>query len=224
MLAALAVAGALVPSSAAAAGLPAIRHVFVIVLENESASTTFGASSPAPYLAKTLISKGAYLPNYYGTGHESNDNYVSMISGQAPNPQNQGDCQIFDDFTPDTIGAYGQAMGSGCVFPSDVKTIADQLDAAGLTWRDYNQSVGANPSREPSVCAHPGINKQDGTQTATATDQYATRHNPFVYFHSIIDDTTLCDKPCRQPESAAAGPGFGREHTELRVHHSRPVR
>jgi hypothetical protein len=22
---------------------------------------------------------------------------------------------------------------------------------------------------------------------------YATRHNPFVYFHSIIDDTTLCD-------------------------------
>ncbi|HUE27529.1 MAG TPA: alkaline phosphatase family protein, partial [Solirubrobacteraceae bacterium] len=193
VLAALAVSGALVPSSAAAAGLPAIRHVFVIVLENESASTTFGTNSPAPYLAKTLTSEGAYLPNYYGTGHESNDNYISMISGQAPNPQNQGDCQIFDDFTPDTIGAYGQAMGSGCVFPSDVKTIADQLDAAGLTWRDYNQSMGANPSREPSVCAHPGINQQDGTQTATAADQYATRHNPFVYFHSIIDDTTLCD-------------------------------
>ena len=65
-----------------------------------------------------------------------------MISGQAPNPQNQGDCQIFSDFTPDVIGANGQAVGSGCVFPSDVRAVADQLDAAGLTWRDDHQ-VGA---------------------------------------------------------------------------------
>jgi hypothetical protein len=185
--------GLLGPASASAAGLPAIRHVFIIVLENESASTTFAPNSPAPYLAKTLTSEGAYLPNYYGTGHESNDNYISMISGQAPNPQNQADCQDFDNFEPDMIGAYGQAVGTGCVFPADVKTIANQLDDAGLTWRDYNQSMGATPSREPSVCAHPGINQQDGTQTATAADQYATRHNPFVYFHSIIDDTALCD-------------------------------
>jgi hypothetical protein len=167
--------------------------VFVIVLENESASTTFAPNSPAPYLAKTLTSEGAYLPNYYGTGHESNDNYISMISGQAPNPQNQGDCQIFSDFTPDVIGSYGQAQGQGCVFPADVKTIADQLDAAGLTWRGYDQSMGADPTREPAECAHPGVNHQDNTQSATASDQYATRHNPFVYFHSIIDDTALCD-------------------------------
>jgi hypothetical protein len=167
--------------------------VFVIVLENESASTTFGRASPAPYLARTLRGEGAYLPHYFGIGHESNDNYVAMISGQAPNPQNQSDCQVFADFTPDTIGAYGQAVGGGCVFPSDVKTIADQLDAVGLTWRDYNQSMGADPSREPSVCAHPGIDQPDRTESATAADQYATRHNPFVYFHSIIDDTARCD-------------------------------
>ncbi len=193
VLSALALVAAFAPGSADAAGLPGIRHVFIIVLENESASTTFGPNSPAPYLAKTLTSEGAYLPNYYGTGRKSNDNYIAMISGQAPDPQNQADCQIFDNFEPDTIGAYGQATGSGCVFPSDVNTIADQLDAAGLTWRDYNQSMGADPSREPSVCAHLGINQQDGTQSASATDQYATRHNPFVYFHSIIDDTALCD-------------------------------
>jgi hypothetical protein len=53
--------------------------------------------------------------------------------------------------------------------------------------------MGADPTREQSVCAHPGINQQDHTESATATDQYATRHNPFVYFHSIIDDTSLCD-------------------------------
>ncbi len=192
---ALAVLGAaLAPSAASAAsGLPPIRHVFVIVLENESAASTFGPNSPAPYLAKTLTSEGAFVPKYYGTGHASNDNYISMISGQAPNPQNQADCFSFNDFTPGTIGPYGQAIGSGCVYPSAVKTIADQLDAAGLTWRDYNQSMGADPTREAGECGHPGVGQQDHTQSATATDQYATRHDPFVYFHSIIDDTTLCD-------------------------------
>jgi hypothetical protein len=183
---------ALAPASASAA-MPPIHHVFVIVLENESESATFAAHPPAPYLATTLRAEGAFVPNYYGIGHESNDNYIAMISGQAPNPQTQDDCQIFSDFTPDVIGSDGQAMGSGCVFPADVKTIADQLDAKGLTWRDYDQSMGADPTREASVCAHPGIDQRDGTQSATATDQYASRHNPFVYFHSIIDDTALCD-------------------------------
>ncbi|HZU60633.1 MAG TPA: alkaline phosphatase family protein, partial [Solirubrobacteraceae bacterium] len=173
--------------------MPPIRHVFVLVLENESASTTFSKHSPAPYLAKTLTKEGAFLPDYHGTGHESNDNYIAMISGQAPNPQNQADCQIFDNFEPGTIGQYGQAIGQGCVFPTTVKTIADQLHTAHLSWRDYDQSMGADPSRETNVCAHPGIDQRDGTQTATATDEYATRHNPFVYFHSIIDRTQLCD-------------------------------
>ena len=35
-----------------------IRHVFVIVLENESAAATFGPDSPAPYLSKTLPARG----------------------------------------------------------------------------------------------------------------------------------------------------------------------
>jgi phosphatidylinositol-3-phosphatase len=170
-----------------------IKHVYVIVLENESASATFGPNSPAPYLAKTLRSEGAYLPNYYATGHQSNDNYISMISGQAPNAENQADCQFYGDVLPGTIGPNGQAIGAGCVYPPGVPTIASQLDAAGLSWRDYNQDMGADPQRESSECGHPALNSVDGTQKASAVDQYATRHNPFVYFHAIIDDTTLCD-------------------------------
>jgi phosphatidylinositol-3-phosphatase len=178
---------------AATAPQPPIRHVFIIVLENESASVTFGPGSPAPYLSKTLTAQGAYLPRYDATGHNSNDNYIAMISGQAPNPQNQGDCQVFDDVVPGTIGSFGQAQGTGCVYPTPVRTIADQLGAAGFTWRDYNQGMGSDPSRETAVCAHPALNSFDNTQSATAADMYATRHNPFVYFHSIIDDTTLCN-------------------------------
>jgi phosphatidylinositol-3-phosphatase len=173
--------------------LPPIRHVFVIVLENESADETFGPDSPAPYLSKTLRAQGAYLPNYYGVGHESNDNYIAMISGQAPSVQNQADCQIYGDLLPGTIGPLGQAIGTGCIYPAAVPTIASQLTAAGETWRDYNESMGADPTREASVCGHPAVGSADNTQKAEAGDMYATRHNPFVYFHSIIDDTALCD-------------------------------
>ena len=180
-------------AASATAALPPIKHVFIIVLENESKSTTFGPSSPAPYLAKTLTAQGAFVPNYYGIGHESNDNYIAMISGQAPNADNQADCQFFTDLQPGTLVTDGQAVGEGCVYPSDVPTIASQLQGAGLTWRDYDQSMGADPTREPAVCAHPALNSQDNTQSATASDQYATRHNPFVYFHGIIDDAASCN-------------------------------
>ena len=178
---------------APAAHLPSIKHVFIIVLENESRSTTFGPHSKAPYLAKTLKAKGAYVPNYYGIGHESNDNYIAMISGQAPNPLNQADCQIFQNFEPGTPGPHGQAIGTGCVFGKKVPTIASQLDAAHLTWRDYNQSMGADPTRESRTCGHPAIGQQDNTQSETAKDAYVTRHDPFVYFHSIIDNQSYCN-------------------------------
>ncbi|MGD0198263.1 MAG: hypothetical protein ABSC56_10220 [Solirubrobacteraceae bacterium] len=163
-----------------AGGLPPIRHVWIIVLENENASTTFGAGSQAPYLAQTLPAMGQYLPNYYGIGHDSNDNYIAMISGQGPNPQTQADCQDYDDFEPGTEGPNGQAIGSGCIYPSWVATIAGQLSSAGYTWKAYEQDMGNTPSRESATCGHPTVGSIDGTQEATAADQYATRHDPFV--------------------------------------------
>jgi phosphatidylinositol-3-phosphatase len=186
------IAGVARPAPAWAA-LPPIRHVFVIVLENESASTTFGPASPAPYLSKALRAQGAYLPNYYGVGHDSNDNYIAMISGQAPNVSNQEDCQTFSDFPAALTGANGQEEGIGCVYPANIPTIASQLSSAGFSWEDYNEDMGADPTREAAECGHPAVGSSDNTETATATDEYATRHNPFVYFHSIIDNPTLCD-------------------------------
>src|SRR5262249_46391060 len=35
--------------------------------------------------------------------------------------------------------------------------------------------------------AHPSLNMFDQTQQARVGNQYAARHNPFVYFHSILD-------------------------------------
>jgi phosphatidylinositol-3-phosphatase len=181
-------------STASSTGLPPIRHVFVIVLENEGYDNTFGAPINDPYLATTLPSAGALLTNYYGIGHFSNDNYVAMISGQAPNPDNQADCLQYVDFPATaTIAADGQISDSGCVFPTPVTTVANQLTQAHLTWKGYMQDMGNIPSRESAVCGHAAIGSADGTEVAVPGDGYAARHNPFVYFHSIIDDTAMCD-------------------------------
>lgn len=167
---------------------PPVGHVFVINLENEGFATTFGAKSPAPYLAKTLRSQGNLLTQYYGIGHNSLDNYIAQISGQAPNPQTQGDCQVYTNFTAAPVtAANGQVAGTGCVYPSSVKTIADQLTAVHKSWRGYMESMGSDPTREANTCGRPAPNSQDKTQSATAKDEYAARHNPFVYFHSLID-------------------------------------
>jgi hypothetical protein len=161
--------------------------VFVIVLENEGYDVTFGPNSMAPYLSRTLTSKGVLLSQYYGTGHASLDNYISMISGQAATPETRNDCFVYADFALTGVTPDGQAIGSGCVYPDRIKTIADQLTSKGKTWRAYMGDMGNDPARESAVCGHPTLNTTDHTQSAELGDQYASRHNPFVYFHSITD-------------------------------------
>jgi hypothetical protein len=129
---------------------------------------------------------GQLLTNYYAIGHASLPNYVAQISGQAPNPDTQGDCIQYVDFTSTGAGPYGQALGHGCVYPASVPTIAGQLDAAGKTWKGYMEDSG-NSLSQPKTCRHGPIGAVDPSVRATATDMYATRHDPFVYFHSIID-------------------------------------
>jgi len=174
---------------------PPIRHVFVLLLENQSYSVTFGARSPAPYLARTLPARGALLTQYYAIGHASLDNYVALISGQAPNEATQLDCARFADFRASVPGldAHGQLAGFGCVYPRLVKTLPDQLEAAGFSWRAYMEDMGKNPARESATCGHVPVGATETTNLASAGDQYAAKHNPFIYFHSIIDDRPRCD-------------------------------
>jgi hypothetical protein len=166
---------------------PPIRHVFVIVLENEGFDSTFRVGSLAPYLADSLTRAGAFLRKYHGTGHVSLDNYIAMISGLAPTRETQIDCPHFNDFVQTGTSRDGQPIGTGCVYPAAVKTIANQLEAKGFTWGAYMEDMGRDSTREAATCAHPAIGALDSTQLATPTDQYATKHNPFVYFHAIID-------------------------------------
>jgi hypothetical protein len=169
--------------------------VFILVLENQSYSTTFGKPTPAPYLANTLPSKGALLTQYFGIGHWSLDNYLALISGQAPNAETQADCPTLTEFrlSRSKLDANGQALGQGCIYPAMVRTLADQLEAAKLTWKGYMEDMGNDPGREGRTCGHSPLGDDEKTSRATVSDKYAAKHNPFVYFHSILDDQKRCD-------------------------------
>jgi hypothetical protein len=201
------------------AALPAgkIDHILVIEFENEGYATTFGPGSVATYLNGPLRKKGELLQNYYATGHDSLDNYISQISGQAPTKGTQADCSAngfaYANVLPGTpdpnkISDPGQVVGAGCVYPKSAPTIANQLDAKNppnpsthlAAWRGYDQDMGNTPARDggsPDTtggtdCAHPAIGAPDAAEVATPADQYTTRHNPFVWFHSIIDNGAEC--------------------------------
>src|SRR6516162_6064047 len=176
--------------------LPPIRHVFVLMLENQSYRATFGPRSQGPYLARTLPARGALLTHYYAIGHASLGNYIALVSGQAPNAATQLDCAVYEDFRPGatTLDAHGQLRGSGCVYPRLVRSLPDQLEAAGFTWKAYMEDMGKNPARESATCGHVPLGATETTNLASRGDQYAAKHNPFVYFHSIIDDQARCDR------------------------------
>ena len=216
----------------AAAPNGAIKHILVIALENENYSATFGSSSPAVYLNRTLLTQGELIPNYFGTSHVSLGNYVSQISGQGTNPSLNNDCLNiatfkggYTDVFPgidslDQANFPGQVVGDGCVFPAPApgvrgaQTIGDQLDRAHtdeadddhddrILWREYAEDMGNDVNRDfgsldplliGADCAHPAINGADLSNSAAANDQYATRHNGFMYFHSVIDDQTRCNR------------------------------
>jgi hypothetical protein len=138
-----------------------------MILDNEDAATTFGPSSPAPYLARTLTAAGAFAPGYYGIGHNSLDNrHVRRLP-------------LFVDVLPGTPAADGQVVGQGCVYPPSVETVAGQLQAKGLTWKGYMEDMGADPVRDNgTACPLPQVGTPDRTQQASAADPWRTAPAP----------------------------------------------
>jgi hypothetical protein len=204
-----------------------IKHIWMIVLENKSYDATFTGLNDNSYLWKTLPSQGALLQNYYGTGHSSQDNYIALNSGQAPQTDTQDDCDNYDAFSGsiDTSGSlstnpdYGQIASAagpnaqpnanGCVYPSDVKTIFNQLDDNHISWKLYAQDLG-NP--DSSGTPHSVGNQYCGADettvgptgstagqyathgSANTTDQYVAYHNPLPFFASILNSGD-CSNP-----------------------------
>jgi hypothetical protein len=181
-------------------GLSAIRHVWVIELENQGYAQSFGTPSADPYLAKTLPRRGALLEDYYAIGHASADNYIAQVSGQAPSLGTQADCPLWVPFPGQlAAGPYHQLLGEGCVYPAAVPTLGNQLSAAGRSWAAYLQDMGNDPGRDHTVstargpaCGHPATGSFDRTERAEPGDQYAARHDGFTFFRSVTANPAYC--------------------------------
>ena len=166
-----------------------IKHVWLIILENKSYDATFTGLNQNSYLWKTLPSQGVLLTNYYGTGHSSQDNYISLVSGQGPEEDTQSDCSVADtNFgSNDSIvksginagqvastanaaqpsGANAPNGANGCTYPTDTPTLFNQLDAAGKTWKGYAQDLGNQAGREDATCGGPGSAANNPTTNPT---------------------------------------------------------
>jgi hypothetical protein len=128
--------------------VPRFGHVFLVIGENTERSEI--STTSMPYLAETLGPTAASLTNYDAVTHASLANYVAMTSGQYTS------CQQ-DDRPP-----------SEC--HQAVDSLFAQLDAAGLTWRAWMQSM-------PSPC---GLEDSGGSGS-----EYAVKHDPAVYYDGI---------------------------------------
>jgi phosphatidylinositol-3-phosphatase len=155
---------------------PAIRHVVLVVLAQTDlvALAEQAAASPdvtpAPYLTRELVPQGTLLTRYAAAAGGSLANGIALVSGQGPTQATLTGCPVPagaapdappPDVTPDEVGANGQQLGDGCVYPFATGTVTDQLVGAGLDWRAYvEDAAGPCP---------------------------ATPRNPFAYFHSLLD-------------------------------------
>jgi hypothetical protein len=181
----------------------AIKHVWLIILENKSYDATFTGLNQNSYLWKTLPQQGVLLKNYYGTGHSSQDNYISLVSGQAPEEDTQNDCSVEDyNFGSNASivtkggslkkdATYGQVASlangaqpskanapngiNGCTYPEDTPTLFNQLDAAGKTWKGYAQDLGG--AQVPGSTSFQA-NTVPGREGATCAGPGTAANNP----------------------------------------------
>jgi len=127
-------------------GVVPFQHVLVVMEENQNYSSVIGSSS-MPYL-NSLADTYAYSNGYFANTHPSIGNYFMITTGQI----------ITND---DNFG--------GTV---DQDNIVRHLIAAGLTWKEYSESL-----------PYQGY---DGGNNG----EYAQRHDPLSYFSDVRNSPT----------------------------------
>jgi hypothetical protein len=107
---------------AATAPPPSIKHVVVVVLENEDAKR----ADTQPYL-KELSARGAVLNNYHALTHPSQPNYIALVAGSAFDVKNDRPVVL------------------------DVRHLGNLLEEKGLTWKTYAENYPGNCSLKEHV-------------------------------------------------------------------------
>ena len=97
--------------------------------------------------------------------------------------------------------------------PAAVRTLPDQLEAAGLHLESLHGGHGQRPgARAGHLRPRAGRAARAHARGAQLGDQYAAKHDPFVYFHSIIDDRARCEAHVVNLSAPARGSRQRRHH------------
>ncbi|HWX87736.1 MAG TPA: alkaline phosphatase family protein [Solirubrobacteraceae bacterium] len=177
------------------AKLPAIKHVFVVMLDDEPYATAFGPASPAHYLTGPLEKQGELLVRYYGVAHEGLANGIALLSGQGPTEATAANCPKYSEIAPASAGANGQVLGQGCVYATSTPTLMAQLTAKHFTWKAYIEGIDERAGTPPA-CAHPATGAPDPSVSfaaGAAAPGYQTWRNPFVYFSSVAGSSACAE-------------------------------
>ncbi len=150
----LAAAFAAAPARAQQDGVPALDHVFVIVVENHGFSQIIG--NPNAPAINALAAEYALATDYTGVWNPSLPNYLAMIAGDH--------FGVSNDDAPAVTNPPGP-------WSFNAPTVGSQLEAIGKDWRDYQEDI---PSVGSLVSNWPG--------DANTGSIYAVKHNPFPYF------------------------------------------
>ncbi len=145
--------GAALPQAASAA-TPPPPHIMVIMMENTDYSQAIGAAT-MPYLNELAHQYEGFTESY-GWSYPSLPNYLELAAGT-----NFGITEDCDPYPSDT----------GCVNLSH-ELFADQLEAAGITWKAYYQD-------DPYGC--------DNNPSDFFTGNYDVEHNAYVYFADFAE-------------------------------------
>ena len=139
-------------------------HIFVIVMENHSFDDIIGATDANGYhLFAPFLTQAAQTDRLatmaFGVAHPSLPNYLSMIAGN------------YFGVHDDNGSCYAPGPPRGCHSFTN-KNLVDSLEAAGLTWASYNESM-----------PHSGYLGQEYPHNGDGL--YRQKHDPFVYFKDI---------------------------------------
>jgi phospholipase C len=167
----------------APARVPRYEHVFLIIEENRSYVEIIGEQSIAPNINR-LAHQYGLATQFYAEVHPSEANYIAMLGGDT--------FGIHDD---DAFYCKPQSKDPYCPGSAKVgyvdhtvseRSLIDQLDEHGLSWKGYMESIpqpGSGVARWPTS-AQPG----------EPAELYAVKHNGFMTFSRVQNDPQRAQK------------------------------
>jgi phospholipase C len=137
--------------------LSPIHHVFIIVEENHDWQNIYN-NTDAPYINNTLLTQGGFATDYHNV-----DKHLNELHPSEPNYIMLEAGRIaFPDYTFTTDKLPGTKNST-----SSHNHLAYLLDKSGYSWKSYQEDIS-------------GIDCP-----INAINNYAPKHNPFVYFQDV---------------------------------------